>query len=108
MTKILIKGGTIVTMDRKQRDLSRGDLLIDGETIAEIAREIETPKNALVIDASDMIVMPGLVNAHVHTWQSGLRGIAGDWVVPQYMANIHRGLAMHFRPEDIHIANLMG
>ena len=108
MARTLIRGGTVVTMDRKLRDLMRGDVLIDGETIAEVAREIAVPPGAEVIDASDMIVMPGLINAHLHTWQSGLRGIAGDWAVPQYMANIHRGLATHFRPEDIHIANLMG
>jgi len=108
MGHVLIKSGTVVTMDRKLRDLARGDVLIDGETIADVAREIEAPKGAEVIDAAGMIVMPGLINAHLHTWQSGLRGIAGDWAVPQYMANIHRGLATHFAPEDIHIANLMG
>ena len=108
MARILISGGTVVTMDRKLRDFSRGDIFIDGEKIAEVAREIEPPAGAEVIDAAGMIVMPGLINAHLHTWQSGLRGIAGDWAVPQYMANIHRGLATHFRPEDIHIANLMG
>jgi 5-methylthioadenosine/S-adenosylhomocysteine deaminase len=73
-----------------------------------VARDIPHPRGAEIVDASDMIVMPGLINAHLHTWQSGLRGIAGDWSVPQYMANIHRGLATHFRPEDIYIANLMG
>ena len=108
MARILIKGGTVVTMDRKRRDLPPGDVLIDGEKIAEIGRHIEAPAGAEVIDASGMIVMPGLINAHLHTWQSGLRGIAGDWAVPQYMANIHRGLATHFRPEDVQIANLMG
>ena len=108
MGRVLIRGGTVVTMDRKPRGLARGDVLIDGETIAEVTGEIETPPGAEVIDAAGMIVMPGLINAHLHTWQSGLRGIAGDWAVPQYMANIHRGLATHFRPEDIHIANLMG
>jgi cytosine/adenosine deaminase-related metal-dependent hydrolase len=108
MGRILIKGGTVVTMDKKRRDLARGDVMIDGEKIAEIAPHIEPPAGAEIIDASGMIVMPGLINAHLHTWQSGLRGIAGDWAVPQYMANIHRGLATHFQPEDIQIANLMG
>ena len=61
-----------------------------------------------MIDAADMIVMPGLINAHLHTWQSALRGIAADWTVARYMQAMHRGLATLFRPEDIHIANLMG
>lgn len=108
MARVLIKGGTVITMDRRLRDLKRGDVLVDGEKIVEVAREIAPPPGAEVIDAAGMIVMPGLINAHLHTWQSGLRGIGGDWAVPQYMANMHRGLATHFRPEDIYIANLMG
>src|SRR3972149_3847782 len=108
MSKILIKGGLVITMDASVRDLERGDLLIENDKIAAIAPSIEAPAGAEVIDAADMIVIPGLINAHLHTWQSGLRGIAGDWTVPQYMARMHRGLATHFKPEDIYIANLMG
>jgi 5-methylthioadenosine/S-adenosylhomocysteine deaminase len=108
LARILIKGGTVITMDKRLRDLKRGDVLLDREKIVEVAREIAPPPGAEVIDAAGMIVMPGLINAHLHTWQSGLRGMGGDWAVPQYMANMHRGLATHFRPEDIYIANLMG
>jgi cytosine/adenosine deaminase-related metal-dependent hydrolase len=108
MSRILIRGGAIISMDRRVRDLPKGDVLIENGKIAAVGRRIEAPAGADVIDASDMIVLPGFVNAHLHTWQSGLRGIAGDWAVPQYMANIHRGLATHYRPDDIHIANLMG
>jgi cytosine/adenosine deaminase-related metal-dependent hydrolase len=55
-----------------------------------------------------MIVIPGLINSHIHTWETGLRGIAGDWTMPQYGKAMHRGLATHFQPDDIYIANLMG
>jgi 5-methylthioadenosine/S-adenosylhomocysteine deaminase len=55
-----------------------------------------------------MIVMPGLINGHLHTWQSALRGVAADWTVAHYMQAMHRGLATLYRPEDIYIANLMG
>lgn len=108
MARILIRGGAVVSMDKRVRDLPRGDVLIDKDKIAGIARHIDAPAGAEIIDADGMIVMPGLINAHLHTWQSGLRGIAGDWAVPQYMANVHRGLATHYRPDDIYIANLMG
>ena len=89
-------------------DLPRGDVLIVDDRIAAIAADLPVPDGAEVIDASDMIVLPGLINAHVHTWQSALRGVAADWTVAQYMQAMHRGLATHFRPEDIYIANLMG
>lgn len=108
MGRILIRGGCIITMDAKTRDLPRGDILVEDDRIAAIAPKIGVPAEAEVIDAEDMIVIPGLINAHLHTWQSGLRGIAGDWTVPQYMARMHRGLATHFKPEDVYIANLMG
>jgi cytosine/adenosine deaminase-related metal-dependent hydrolase len=108
MSKILLKGGAVVTMDPQTGDLPRGDVLIADDRIAAVAPAIPAPDDAEVLDAAGMIVMPGLINAHLHTWQSALRGIAADWTVVQYMQAMHRGLATHFRPEDIHIANLMG
>jgi cytosine/adenosine deaminase-related metal-dependent hydrolase len=108
MARTLIRGGTVITMDKRLRDLAPGDVLVENDRIAAIARKIDPPAGTEVVDAAGMIVLPGLINAHLHTWQSGLRGIAGDWTVPQYMATMHRGLATHFRPGDIYIANLMG
>jgi 5-methylthioadenosine/S-adenosylhomocysteine deaminase len=108
MSHLLIKGGCVVTMDAGVGDLARGDVLIEGDRIAAIGPSLTAPPGAETIDAAGMIVMPGLVNAHLHTWQSALRGIAGDWTVGQYMQAMHRGLATLFRPDDIYIANLMG
>ncbi len=108
MPHMLIKGGAVVTVDSRLGDLDRGDVLIDGDRIAAIGPALAAPAGAATIDASGMIVMPGLVNAHLHTWQSALRGIAGDWTVARYMQAMHRGLATLYRPEDIRIANLMG
>jgi cytosine/adenosine deaminase-related metal-dependent hydrolase len=108
MTKTLIQGGTIVTMDPGLGDVAGGDVLIDDDRIAAIGPGLPAPEGAVVIDARDMIVLPGLINAHVHTWQSALRGIAADWTVARYMQAMHRGLATLFAPDDIRIANLMG
>jgi 5-methylthioadenosine/S-adenosylhomocysteine deaminase len=108
MGQILIKGGAVVTMEPRVADLPVGDVLIENDRIAAIAPDIPTPGGAQIVDAADCIVLPGLINAHVHTWQSALRGIAADWTVAKYMAAMHRGLATLFRPEDLYIANLMG
>jgi len=107
MSRILIKGGTVVTMDPAVPDLACGDILIENGKIAAIAESLASD-GAEVVDAGNMIVIPGLINSHLHTWQSALRGIAADWTVAQYMQAMHRGLATLFRPEDIYIANLMG
>ena len=60
MAKI-IKGGTVVTADGE----SRVDIRIEGETIAEVAQDIEA-NGAEVIDASGCYVMPGGIDPHTH------------------------------------------
>lgn len=107
MARILIKGGSVVTMDPAIKDLPRGDVLIENGRIAAVGPSISAD-DAEIIDAAHMIVLPGLVNAHVHTWQSALRGVAADWTVAKYMQSMHRGLAGHYQPDDLYIANLMG
>jgi cytosine/adenosine deaminase-related metal-dependent hydrolase len=107
MNRILVKGAAIVTMDRNLGDLPRGDILVEGDSIAAVAPEIDA-STAKAINAADMIVLPGLINGHLHTWQTGLRGLASDWSVSEYMKAMHRGLATLFKPNDMYIANLMG
>jgi cytosine/adenosine deaminase-related metal-dependent hydrolase len=107
MGRIHIKGGSIISMDPRIKDLSRGDVLVEDDSIVAVGPSLSVG-DAETIDAVGMIVLPGLINAHVHTWQSALRGIAGDWTVPKYMQAMHGGLAGLYCPEDVYIANLMG
>jgi cytosine/adenosine deaminase-related metal-dependent hydrolase len=104
--RTLIRGGTVVTMDA-QGDLARGDLLVTGDSITEIAPAMSVD-DAQVVDATGCIVIPGLVNAHMHTWQTALRGVAANWTLLQYFKNMHAGLATVFTPDDLHIATLVG
>jgi 5-methylthioadenosine/S-adenosylhomocysteine deaminase len=104
----LVQGGIVLTMDPQLKDLPRGDVLIEGGRIGAVAPQLDAPSGAEIIDAEGMIVMPGLVNAHQHTWQTGIRGIAGDWTLFDYGRQMHAGLATRFTPDDIYIANLIG
>lgn len=108
MAYLLVKNASLITMDRQLGDMAIGDVLIDGDHIAAVGPRLSAPDGAETIDASGMIVMPGLVNAHQHTWQTGIRGIAGDWTLFDYGRNMHAGLATRFTPEDIYLANLVG
>ena len=107
MKQSLIKGGTVVTMDRNIGDFNKGDVLIHGEKIQKIGGSIRA-SNAEIINAADMIVMPGLINAHLHTWQTGIRGIAGNWAIPQYLHNMHTKIAPRYTPDDTYLGNLVG
>jgi cytosine/adenosine deaminase-related metal-dependent hydrolase len=104
----LIRGGHVMTLDAAG-DLEGGDVLIEGERIAAIGRKLAAPAGCELIDAAGTIVMPGLVNAHIHTWQLGLRGIGSDWVSSRdYARAIHSGMAKHYLAEDNYVANLIG
>jgi 5-methylthioadenosine/S-adenosylhomocysteine deaminase len=99
MARTLIKGGTIVSLDRKVGDFAKGDVLIDGDKILKVAKSIRA-SGAKTIDATGMIVLPGLVNAHLHTWQTGLRGSAGNWSIPEYLHHMHAKIAPRFTAND--------
>jgi 5-methylthioadenosine/S-adenosylhomocysteine deaminase len=107
MTRTLIKSATIVTMDDGIGDFAEADLLVDADRIAEVRPSIEAA-NAEVIDGRGRIVIPGLVNAHMHTWQTALRGFSANWTLPEYIRRMHSGLATVFRPDDTNIATLVG
>jgi len=106
MNRLLIKSGIVVTLDPGVPDLRRGDVLIVGDRIAAIAPEIRA--EAPILDAAGMIVMPGLVNAHQHTWQTCLRGIAADWTILEYLHTMHASIAPAFWPDDIYVSTLAG
>ncbi len=75
MKSILIKGGTLLTMD-KQDAIVRGDLLIRDGRIASIG---DTGQMAdVVIDAEGCAVLPGFVQSHIHLCQTLFRGAADD------------------------------
>ncbi len=106
MQRTLIHGATVITMDALGV-LPRADILVTGDTLTHIAPQIEAD-DAERVDASGCIVIPGLINAHMHTWQTALRGVAANWTLPEYFKKMHAGLATVFEPEDLHIATLCG
>src|SRR5471030_1058934 len=106
MMRKLIKGGHVISMDPVVGS-GKLDILVEDDRIVEVARKLDA-QDAELIDASGCIVIPGLVNAHMHTWQTALRGIAANWTLPEYFGRMHAGLATLFGPDDIHIATLVG
>lgn len=107
--RILVKGGTVLTMDPTLGDLPRADVLIEGNKISAVAPQLSA-SDAEVIDASGMIVVPGFVDTHRHIWEGILRNIGTD--VPlegrtSYISFVLHRLAPAFRPEDAYIGDLV-
>jgi cytosine/adenosine deaminase-related metal-dependent hydrolase len=104
---ILLRGGTIVSMDPKVGDFLKGDVLISGRTIVAVGVQVKATAQTQVIDATNTIVIPGFVDAHRHSWEGQLRRIIPDGAIAEYMAATHNGFARHYRPHDIYVGNLI-
>jgi len=75
--KTLIRGGTVLTLDREDRLLLSEDVLVEDERIARVGGRIGDREGPFdrVIDASGRLVMPGLINAHFHSYDRFHRGM---------------------------------
>ncbi|MDP2238621.1 MAG: amidohydrolase family protein [Burkholderiales bacterium] len=107
MPRVLIKNACILSLDPQIGDLDHGDLLVTDERITEVAPRIEAQADR-VIDGAGTIVLPGLINAHVHTWETALRGIGSDWAGSDYFNFFHAKLAPLYTPQDTFIGTLVG
>lgn len=107
--RILIKGGTVLSLDPSVGDFASADVLVEDDRIVEVRPNIAAD-GAEVIDADGMIVMPGFVDTHRHIWEGLLRNIGTD--VPlegrtSYITFVLHKLAPAFRPEDAYVGDLV-
>src|SRR5438874_12084568 len=94
-------------MDDAIGELERGSVLVEGDRIAEVSPAIEA-RDAERIDASGMVVMPGFVDTHRHTWQTALRAICADWTLMEYFRGIRMNISPEYTPEDVFAGNYVG
>ncbi len=62
---MLIRGGTVISA-HTQLEPMRADIRIQGEQIAELGSDLLPERDEEVVDATDLLVMPGLIDSHVH------------------------------------------
>ncbi len=98
---VVLRGGTVLTMDAEKTVLRDADVLVMDQRIAGIGASLDAPPDAVEIDASRGIVMPGMVDTHRHMWQTAMRGYGADWTLTQYFVWYYLSYGKVFRPEDI-------
>jgi 5-methylthioadenosine/S-adenosylhomocysteine deaminase len=79
MTTTLLNGGTILCLGQSDRIVDHGCLIVENDRIVEIsaAADLDSMRHFDdVIDCTDKVIMPGLVNAHTHTPMTLFRGLA--------------------------------
>src|SRR5450759_1462759 len=103
---IVFRNATVLPMD-KAGVIAGGDVLVSGDKIAEVGHQVAARDDAVQIDASGGILMPGMVDTHRHMWQTALRGLGADWTLTQYFVFYYLTWGKIFRPEDIAAGNLL-
>jgi len=110
---ILIQNGAILTLaDQPPAVLAPGYVLIRDDRIAAVAAG-QPPAELVasadqVIDATHMAVLPGLVNAHTHLFQTFIRGLADDKTLLPWLAAAIWPMGAAMGAEEAYLAGLLG
>lgn len=88
MPTILIKNADwLVTMDAERRIITDGALLIENDRVVKIGKTsaLKRTRADTVIDAAGKLVLPGLIDTHVHNTQQLGRGLADGCDIPLHL-----------------------
>jgi 5-methylthioadenosine/S-adenosylhomocysteine deaminase len=112
VSSILIENGTIVTVGDAGQVFGPGYLFIEGDRIKAVGAG--QPPDTLraradtVIDAEWMAVMPGMVNAHTHLFQTFIRGLADDKPLLEWLKAAIWPVAQALTEEEAYLAAMVG
>lgn len=107
---IIIQGGTILSMVDGEGHLNNVSMLIRKNRIVDIQPPIRLPypEGTEIIDASNCLIMPGLVNAHTHAAMTIFRGYADDLPLNKWLyEKIFPAEAAHLNPENVYWGTLL-
>lgn len=103
---IIIKNGTILTQN-ENRDILKGDILIEEDKIVELSKGIKE-KTEFVIDASNKLVLPGLINTHTHSPMTLFRGYGEGLPLEKWLEKKIWPAEKKLKEEDIYLGTMVG
>jgi cytosine/adenosine deaminase-related metal-dependent hydrolase len=107
MANVIIRNGSVVTMDDELGILTPADVhLVDGEIVA-VGHQLAVG-DAEEIDASNAVVAPGFVDTHRHLWETVMRGTLSTCSLGAYFGTVMGRFAPTFTAEDLYAGNLLG
>ncbi len=102
--RILLKGGTVISVDPAVGDFTAGDVLIEGDRIAAVGLSVDAG-DAEVRDMTGKVVLPGFVDTHRHGWQGVTPQIGADYLLPEYFQVAMGMLGGKYTAEDLGASN---
>jgi len=111
MSSILIKNGSVLTLNEAKQIFNKGYVLIENDLIVDVGAgdpPVEYEKADQILDAANMAVMPGMVNAHTHLFQTFIRGLADDKPLLEWLEAAIWPVAKALTPEEAYVAAMVG
>jgi 5-methylthioadenosine/S-adenosylhomocysteine deaminase len=109
MSQIYIKNAYILTMNKKKEAYTQGDILIENDKFKAVGKvnPEDVQPHAQKVDAKGKIVMPGLINTHVHTSQQLERGLGDDVDLLTWLHERTFPYESSLTPEDSYVSTLL-
>ncbi len=104
---LLLKGARVVTMDPRRRIVD-ADVLVEAGTIKAIGGRPVGKPAPQVIDCTGMVLLPGLVQAHIHLCQTLFRGLADDLALEAWLAKRIWPLEAAHTEESVYWSAMLG
>src|SRR5262245_59109753 len=107
--RVVLRGGIVLSLDPKVGDFASGDVLIEDGKIRELRPNIDISADAAVmVDASNRILVPGFVDTHSHSYQGLLRSSLPNGLVdPDYNRDVQNKLTPAYTPADVYAGVLI-
>jgi len=112
MSDILIKNGFLLTMDERRTYFEDGAIAVNGNRIAAVGKTAEVTREHdadRVVDAKNMIVMPGLINGHDHYEQTFFKGLTRLFLdtTPAWVKEFKIPLTREMNTDDYYYSSLL-
>ncbi|MGK5558359.1 amidohydrolase family protein [Actinomadura kijaniata] len=108
MSSLLISGGVVIDTDPSPTVLGDVDVLVKDGRITAVGPDLAAGPGVEVIDATGLLVLPGFVDTHRHTWQTGIRASLPDGTLSGYADQVLGRLAPRYGPQDVYAGTLAG
>ncbi len=107
---LLLRNAAIAHRDKHKPGAERVDILIKADRVAAVEPPMSIPDAVAgqVVEASRLLVLPGMINGHVHSWDHFLKGLLENLTTELFMAQIRPRTPVVLSERQIYLRTMIG